>query len=224
MPEYKENIIKIGDVQEIKDATLIGVVTKIQDTITFERQDKSKGYVKSIEIEDETGSIRVTLWGDDTKLKVSKGDILKVVGGNIEYDDYATSGYRVNTNWNTELKVNPDENEDLIEGLKENAKVLGPIPIIDVQDLEEDGEEIDILGRIITINDTHSFQRDDGTTGYVRSGDIADSTGRVRISFWDDKADPKYISIANLMMLRHLPCLHSKSWRSKSTLPKKSAI
>ena len=204
LPEYKENIIKIGDVQEIKDATLIGVVTKIQDTITFERQDKSKGYVKSIEIEDETGSIRVTLWGDDTKLKVSKGDILKVVGGNIEYDDYATSGYRVNTNWNTELKVNPDENEDLIEGLKENAKVLGPIPIIDVQDLEEDGEEIDILGRIITINDTHSFQRDDGTTGYVRSGDIADSTGRVRISFWDDKADPKYISIGKAYQIENV--------------------
>ena len=182
LPEYEENIVKIGDAQEIKDATLIGVVTKIQDTIKFERQDKTEGFVKSIEIEDDTGSIRVTLWGDDTKLKVSKGDILKVIGGNIEYDDYATSGYRVNTNWNTELKVNPDENEDLIEAIKENAKDLGPIPILEVQDHEEDGEEIDIIGRIITINDTHSFQRDDGTTGYVRSGDIADSTGRVRIS------------------------------------------
>ena len=204
LPEYEENIIKIGDAQEIRDATLIGVVTKIQDTIKFERQDKTEGYVKSIEIEDDTGSIRVTLWGDDTKLKVSKGDILKVIGGNIEYDDYATSGYRVNTNWNTELKVNPDENEDLIESLKENAKDLGPIPILDVQDHEEDGEEIDIIGRIITLNDTHSFQRDDGTTGYVRSGDIADSSGRVRISFWDDKADPKYISIGKAYQIENV--------------------
>ena len=204
LPEYEENVIKIGDAQEIRDATLIGVVTKIQDTIKFERQDKTEGFVKSIEIEDDTGSIRVTLWGDDTKLKVSKGDILKVIGGNIEYDDYATSGYRVNTNWNTELKVNPDENEDLIELLKENAKDLGPIPILDVQDHEEDGEEIDIIGRIITLNDTHSFQRDDGTTGYVRSGDIADSSGRVRISFWDDKADPKYISIGKAYQIENV--------------------
>ena len=204
LPEYEENIVKIGDAQEIKDATLIGVVTKIQDTIKFERQDKTEGFVKSIEIEDDTGSIRVTLWGDDTKLKVSKGDILKVIGGNIEYDDYATSGYRVNTNWNTELKVNPDENEDLIEAIKENAKDLGPIPILEVQDHEEDGEEIDIIGRIITINDTHSFQRDDGTTGYVRSGDIADSTGRVRISFWDEKADPKYVSIGKAYQIENV--------------------
>ena len=118
--------------------------------------------MKSIEITDDTGSIRVTLWGDDTKLKVSKGDILKVVGGNIEYDDYATSGYRVNTNWNTELRVNPEGNEDLAESLNEIASKLGPITIREVQDHEVDGEEVDIIGRLITLNDSHSFQRDDG--------------------------------------------------------------
>ncbi|MBO6104724.1 MAG: replication protein A [Methanobrevibacter sp.] len=192
IPEYEDNIIKIGNAQEISDVTLIGIVTKIQDTIQFDRQDGTKGFVKSIEITDETGSIRVTLWGDDTKLKVSKGDILKVMGGNIEYDDYATSGYRVNTNWNTELRVNPEGNEELAEGLNEIASKLGPITISEVQDHEDDGEEVDIIGRLITLNDTHSFQRDDGSTGYVRSGDIADSTGKVRISFWDEKAEASY--------------------------------
>ena len=192
IPEYEENIIKIGGAQEINDVTLIGIVTKIQDTIQFDRQDGTKGFVKSIEITDDTGSIRVTLWGDDTKLKVTKGDILKVMGGNIEYDDYATSGYRVNTNWNTELRVNPEENEDLAESLNEIASKLGPITIREVQDHEVDGDEVDIIGRLITLNDTHSFQRDDGTTGYVRSGDIADSTGKVRISFWDEKAEASY--------------------------------
>lgn len=192
IPEYEENIIKIGNAQEINDVSLIGIVTKIQDTIQFDRQDGTKGYVKSIEITDDTGSIRVTLWGDDTKLKVSKGDILKVIGGNIEYDDYATSGYRVNTNWNTELKVNPDVNEDFVEGLNEIASKLGPITIREVQDHEDDGEEVDVIGRLVTIYDSHSFQRDDGSTGYVRSGDIADSTGKVRISFWDEKAEGAY--------------------------------
>ena len=192
IPEYEENIVKIGGAQEIKDVTLIGIVTKIQDTIQFDRQDGTKGFVKSIEITDDTGSIRVTLWGDDTKLKVSKGDILKVMGGNIEYDNYATSGYRVNTNWNTELRVNPEGNEELAESLNEIALKLGPITIGEVQDHEDDGEEVDIIGRLITLNDSHSFQRDDGTTGFVRSGDIADSTGKVRISFWDEKAEASY--------------------------------
>ncbi|MBQ6138654.1 MAG: replication protein A [Methanobrevibacter sp.] len=191
LPEYEENIVKIADAVENKNASLIGVVTKIQDTITFKRQDGTDGFVKSIEISDASGSIRVTLWGDDTKLKVSKGDVLKVIGGDVEYDDYSR-GHRVNTNWNTELKVNPDLDEDLVEELNEIASNLGPIAIRDVQEHEDDGEEVDIIGRLITIYDSHSFQRDDGSTGFVRSGDIADSTGKVRISFWDEKAEASY--------------------------------
>ena len=53
IPEYEENIIKIGNAREINDVTLVGIVTKIQDTIQFDRQDGTKGFVKSIEITDE---------------------------------------------------------------------------------------------------------------------------------------------------------------------------
>ena len=190
IPEYSENIIKIGEAQEMNDVSLIGVVTKVQDVIEFTRNDGSEGFVKSIELTDDTNSIRVTLWGDDTKLEISKGDIVKVIGGNIEYDDFS-NGYRVNTNWNTELKINPDEDSELIESLKSQAQNLGPIPISQIQDIEDDGEEVDIIGRMITLSDTHTFPRDDGTEGIVRSGEMADGSspnGLVRVSFWDDKA------------------------------------
>ena len=190
LPEYSENIIKIGEAQEMNDVSLIGVVTKVQDVIEFTRNDGSEGFVKSIELTDDTASIRVTLWGDDTKIEISKGDIVKVIGGNIEYDDFS-NGYRVNTNWNSELKINPDEDSELIENLKSQAKNLGPIPISQIQDIEDDGEEVDIIGRMITLNDTHTFPRDDGTEGIVRSGEMADGSspnGLVRVSFWDDKA------------------------------------
>lgn len=191
IPEYEENIIKIADAQEMQDVSIIGLVTKVQDVIQFTRNDGSEGFVKSIELTDDSeGSIRVTLWGDDTKIPISKGDIVKVIGGNIEYDDFS-NGYRVNTNWNTELKINPEEHSDLIETLKGQAENLGPIPISEVQSIEEDGEEVDIIGRIITLNDTHTFPRDDGTEGVVRSGEMADGSspdGLVRVSFWDDKA------------------------------------
>ena len=138
--------------------------------------------------------MRVTLWGDDTKLEISKGDIVKIIGGNIEYDDYS-NGYRVNTNWNTELKINPDEDSELISTLKEQAQDLGPIPISQVQDIEDDGEEVDVIGRLISINNIHKFQRDDGSEGCVRSGELADGStphGLVRISFWDDKAKSEF--------------------------------
>lgn len=190
VPDYKEETLKIAELHEMKDVTLMGIVTKIQDTISFERADGSSGFVKSIEIADDTGSIRVTLWGDDTKLNINKGDIIKLMGGNVEFDEYTSSGYRVNTNWNTHIIINPDEEDsNLIEVLKEYQNQLGPIKIETVHEIEEDGEEIDILGRIISVNDPREFQRDDGTMGIVRSGDFADETGVIRLSFWDEKAN-----------------------------------
>ena len=192
VPEYEDKILKIAEVQEMKDVTLLGIVTKIQDTIEFDRADGSKGAVKSIEVADDTGSIRVTLWGDDTKLNINKGDIIKITGGNIEFDEYTETGYRVNTNWNTQIITNPDEDNSLIDLLKDYQSQLGPIKVEVVQEIEEDGEEVDVLGRIITMHDPREFQRDDGTTGLVRSGDLADETGVVRLSFWDEKAQNNF--------------------------------
>ncbi|MDR2830783.1 MAG: replication protein A [Methanobrevibacter sp.] len=188
-PEFKEIVIKIAEAHEMKNVNLLGIVTKIHDTISFERADGSTGHVKSIEIKDDTGEIRVTLWGDDTKLDLNKGDIVEIKGVNIEFDEYSSSGYKVNTNWNTRIIKDPSGYTSLINLLKEYKNQLGPVKIEQVQDFEDDGEEIDVLGRIINVNDPKEFQREDGSPGIVRSGDIADETGVVRVSFWDNKAN-----------------------------------
>ncbi|GAA5818799.1 MAG: replication protein A [Methanobrevibacter sp. CfCl-M3] len=189
VPEFEDTITKIAEARELKNINLLGIVTKIHDTISFERADGSTGYVKSIEIKDDTGDIRITLWGDDTKLDLNKGDIIEVKGANIEFDEYSSSGYKVNTNWNTRLIKDPSEDTALIDVLKEYKNQLGPIKIEQVQDYEDDGLEVDVLGRIINVNDPREFQREDGSPGIVRSGDLADETGVVRVSFWDNKAN-----------------------------------
>ncbi|MGB9977795.1 OB-fold nucleic acid binding domain-containing protein [Methanobacterium sp.] len=191
VPEYEgEEVMKIGDAHEKKDVTLMGVVSKIQDAITFQRSDGSAGAVKSVVISDDTGSIKVTLWNDDTKLNINKGDILKITGGNIEFDDYS-EGYRINTNWNTGIIINPEDDAGLKKVLEEHKKELEPIKIEDLHKLEDEGEEVDIIGRMMELYDANEFQRADGTTGLVRSVKIADDTGTVRASFWDDKAKLK---------------------------------
>jgi replication factor A1 len=203
VPKFEEVILKIGEAHQEKDVTILGIITKIQDTITFQRKDGNDGYVKSIEVADDTGSIRVTLWNDDTNIEFNKGDIVKIIGGNIEYDDYATNGYRVNTNWNTRFIINPEGNEELVNNLKELQSNLGPLPIISVQDIEEDGEEIDIVGRIVSLNDSREFHRDDGSNGIVRSADFADQTGIVRVSFWDDKATDSNLQLSKPFQLEN---------------------
>ncbi|MGZ7159443.1 MAG: OB-fold nucleic acid binding domain-containing protein, partial [Methanobacterium sp.] len=189
VPEHKEDIIKIGDAHEIRNVTIMGVVSKIHDTITFERSDGSAGSVKSIVVSDGTGSIRITLWNEDTNLNIDKGDIIKITGGNIEFDDYAETGYRVNTGWSSKIVINPDDDAGLKEVLKEHKKDLEPIKIEDLHKIEDEGEEVDIIGRIMELYDANEFQRADGSVGMVRSVKIADDTGTVKASLWDEKAE-----------------------------------
>ncbi len=189
VPEYEEEIMKIGDAHEAKNVMLMGVVSKIQDKITFERSDGSAGAVKSIVISDDTGSIKITLWNEDTDLNINKGDILKITGGNIEFDDYSETGYRVNTGWSSKIEINPKEDAGLKEILEEHKKELEPIKIEDLHKIEDEGDEVDIIGRIMELYDANEFQRADGSVGMVRSVKIADDTGTVRASFWDEKAE-----------------------------------
>ena len=189
VPEYQENVLKLGDAHEIRNVTLVGLVSKVYDTITFERDDGSTGKVKSMELEDDTGAIRVTLWNEDTDMDVKKGDILKIIGGNIEFDDYSGTNYRVNTNWNSKLIINPPIDQKLKDVLSEVGKYIKPVKISDLNNIEDDGEEVDIIGRVVNLYEPNEFQRDDGTTGLVRTAEIADETGMVRVSMWDSKAE-----------------------------------
>lgn len=189
VPEYDEDILKIGDAHEMKNVTVIGVVCKNYDKITFERNDGTKGQVKSIEIQDETGSIRVTLWNDDADMKLEKGSIIKITGGNIEFDEYSGTDYRINTNWNTKIDEDPEIDEELRENLQKCGDYIKPVEISTLNEMDDEGDEVDIIGRIISVQDPSEFQRTDGTSGTVRTVEIGDATGVVRTSFWDEKAE-----------------------------------
>ncbi|MBE6494389.1 MAG: replication protein A [Methanosphaera stadtmanae] len=190
VPEFNEEILKLDQAkQEQENVTVIGVVTKIYDTITFEKQDGSEGHVRSIEITDDTDSIRVTLWNKETEIAIEKGDIIKIEGANVEFDDYSGDSYRLNTGWNAAIVIDPDIDDQLKEKLSSlgNFQVSKIENILDI-DVDE-GREVDVVGRILSIADIREFQRVDGTDGQVRSLDLADDTGVVRTSLWDEKSD-----------------------------------
>ena len=189
LPEYTETVQKIGDAHEMRDVTVIGVICKIYDAITFIRDDETTGQVRSLEMEDDTGSIRITLWNEDANMDLKKGDIIKIIGGNIEFDEYSGTDYRINTNWNSKIIINPDIDSKLKNQLQECGKYLKPIKISDIHQMDDEGEEIDVVGRIVNVYEPSEFNRDDGTTGKVRTVEIGDGTGIIRTSFWDDKAD-----------------------------------
>ena len=194
VPEIVQEFSPIGDLSEQKDVSIIGIVSRLQDIKIFTRKtDNTEGKLRNFDVRDPTGEIRVTLWGDDTSLPLNKGDIVKVIGGDVRYDEYTQSQYSMNTNFNTQVTINPQNLPiEQLEELEELKQELRPTPVGEVELMDEDGIEIDVIGRILSVDDIREFQRPDGGVGQLRSALFADESGKVRLSFWNEKANGDY--------------------------------
>jgi replication factor A1 len=194
VPEIQQEFSPIGDLSEKRDVSIIGIVSRLQDIKLFTRKtDNTEGKLRNFDVRDTTGEIRVTVWGDDTSLPINKGDFIKIIGGDVRYDEYTQSQYSMNTNFNTQITINPENlSIEQIDELETLRNELHPTPVGEIYEIDEDGIEIDIVGRILSVNDINEFQRDDGSVGIVRSAIFADESGKVRLSFWNEKAEGDY--------------------------------
>jgi len=66
--EYREKFTDIADIISGKSYSVHGKVSEIGDLREFEREDGTESAVSNIELKDETGSIKLTLWGDKAYL------------------------------------------------------------------------------------------------------------------------------------------------------------
>ena len=109
VPEVEQEFLPIGGLREQNDVSIKGVVVRLQDIKKFIRKtDNTEGKLRNFDVGDASGEIRVTVWGDDTDLPINKGDIVKVIGGDVRFDDYTKTGYSMNTNFNTQITINPE--------------------------------------------------------------------------------------------------------------------
>ncbi len=61
--------------------------------------------------------------------------------------------------------------------------------LIKIKDISMNQRNVDFVGKITTAYPPRTFSRQDGTTGSVANITVADETGEVRVSLWDDLAD-----------------------------------
>ena len=193
-PEISQEFTPIADLIEQKDVSIKGIVSRLQDIKTFTRKtDNTEGRLRNFDVRDVTGEIRVTVWGDDTTLPIHKGDIIKIIGGDVRYDEYTQSQYSMNTNFNTQITINPENlSVEEFDELDELRADLHPIEIGKVLEMDDEGVEIDVIGRILSIDDIREFERDNDEIGKVRSVMFADASGKIRLSLWNEKADGAY--------------------------------
>ena len=62
-----------------------------------------------------------------------------------------------------------------------------------IDELDEDDRDVIVVGRIFDSYPLHEFQRDDGTTGYVKSVEISDQSAvTIRLTLWDNNAKREF--------------------------------
>ncbi len=134
----------------MRDVETVGKVQQISGINEFQRKDGGQGKVSNIVIADETGSIRIVLWGSQTdSLKEAKeGSIVKVVSG---YAKENNGRVEVHLNDNSKLIINP-EGESVGE-VKQYASKRKKI-----NELEENDNDIELLGTIVQAFEPRFFE------------------------------------------------------------------
>ena len=96
--EYEPETTPIETVELDQTADIAGVVRSADPVTTFERDDGSEGQVRNIRLQDDSGDIRVALWGEKADLDIAPGDELLVADAEIQdgfRDDLeASAGWR----------------------------------------------------------------------------------------------------------------------------------
>ncbi|MFB6195180.1 MAG: single-stranded DNA binding protein, partial [Haloplanus sp.] len=95
---YDPETSDIADLELGGTADIAGGVIETDSKRTFDRDDGSEGQVRNVRIKDETGDIRVALWGEKADLDVDLADYVVVTDAEIQegwQDDLeASAGWR----------------------------------------------------------------------------------------------------------------------------------
>jgi replication factor A1 len=93
----------IADVEIDDTVDIAGVVRSTDPTRTFDRDDGSEGQVRNIRVQDDTGDIRVALWGDKADKEIGPGD--EVLVADVEIQDGWQDDVEASANWASTVTV-----------------------------------------------------------------------------------------------------------------------
>ncbi|MFB6162972.1 MAG: OB-fold nucleic acid binding domain-containing protein, partial [Halococcoides sp.] len=86
---------------------LAGVVRSTDPVRTFDRDDGSEGQVKNVRLQDDTGDIRVALWGDHATIDIGPGE--ELFCGDVEIQDGWQDDLEASAGWQSTVAVLDDD-------------------------------------------------------------------------------------------------------------------
>lgn len=135
----------------MRDVETIGKVLQIYELREFSNETKS-GKVASLLVGDETGTIRVVMWGSqaDNVANIEQGFIVKIMGGYVRENK---GRKEIHLNDRSQLIINPKGeviNEITLGYISGNRKAI--------KDLNENDSEVELLGTIVQVFDLRFYE------------------------------------------------------------------
>jgi replication factor A1 len=112
--EFVPEATDIGEVEIDQTVDIAGVVRSADPKRTFDRDDGSEGQVRNIRVQDQTGDIRVALWGDKADIDLGPGD--EVFCADVEIQEGWQDDLEASAGWRSTVTVidgaDPDRGGD----------------------------------------------------------------------------------------------------------------
>jgi replication factor A1 len=163
----KQSICKISELISGSECSVVGKILDIKSAKNFNRKNGTSGKVVNLELSDETGKCLLALWDNDVEFVTNKlikiGSNIKVINGYVK-DGFKGKEISIGR-WGL-LEVQP---ENTIESKKDKNKTDT------------------IIGKIIEIEPTRAFFRDDGEFGFVTNIKLDISNEKKLITIWGEK-------------------------------------
>ncbi|MFP4038330.1 MAG: OB-fold nucleic acid binding domain-containing protein [Candidatus Nanohaloarchaea archaeon] len=187
--EASEDLKIENIVPDMRKVVVEGRVLNVSDLNTFERDgDEEDGKVQNLLLGDDTGTIRVTLWDDQTEIaeNVDEGDVIKMAGCYTVEDDRGNAELRLGDSATVKMADDQDRFDD-IENQASTSEVA-------VSEITTEGSSYRTRGMIMEVYTSNPFYRVDPETGdTVREDDdgnyvtdsgeeVEDPEGRLAIS------------------------------------------
>jgi replication factor A1 len=99
--EPESTAIEALEIDETVD--IAGVIRSADPKRTFDRDDGSEGQVRNLRVQDETGDIRVALWGDKADYDIGPGD--RVAFADVEIQDGWQDDLEASAGWRSSVTV-----------------------------------------------------------------------------------------------------------------------
>lgn len=168
----------------MKSVELVGKVTRVFELREFER-DGRQGKVANFIMGDESGTIRVVMWGEmaEQLRKLQEGTTIKLSGGLVR-DNQGRS--EIHLNDRSELTINPLD--------VDVGDVVRRAPRKPIKELNSSDENVELLATIVQLFTPRFFDRKpygqqeaEPKRSYVLNAVLDDGTATIQSVFWESQ-------------------------------------